>query len=451
MTRGGVAVDRNRPKLLPLLLALSVASCGGDAGGPAERESAPNVLLVSLDTCRADRIGAAGLPALVSPGLDRIARRGVLFTDVLAQAPTTAPSHRSLFTGRYVHEHRNRLEGLPVLAELFRDGGWATAGFVDGGQLDTDFAFQSGFDTYVVSSAEHRDGAFLGGGLAELAPQAVDWLRASRHRPFFLFLHTYDIHCPYFPPAAYRERFVGDRDPGFEIEGKCGQKYFNRLDLGPEGFRYVSDLYDAGVLYTDRLLLAVLREIERSGEAEHTIVVITSDHGESLGERSRIGHNQVRDIQLKIPLLVSGPGISPSVVREPVQSIDLFPTILGLAGLPPPPAASGRDLGPVLAGSGSLPPGRFRLSETGNARNKTVRIDARWSLLLTDGQPRALHDLSRDPFERIDLLASEPGVADRILDEFRDRGIPIETLEELPAALDDETVHRLEALGYTGD
>ena len=350
-----------------------------------------------------------------------------------------------------MYEHANRVEGLPLMAELFHDAGWSTAAFVDGGQLATDFAFQEGFDRYVVSGAEHRDGGFLGGGLAELGPQAVAWLRGQRDRPFFLFLHTYDIHCPYFPPEPYRKRFVGETDPGFEVQGTCGQKYFNQLGLGAEGFHHVSALYDAGVLYTDRLLGQVLAELESLGLSERTIVVITADHGESLGERDRIGHNEVRDVQLKVPLVLRGPGIRTGVVPGAAQSIDLLPTLLSLAGIPAPEGLPGVDLGPILAGRDALPTERFRLAETANAAHKTARVDARWSLLLSRGDPSALYDLQNDPAELQDRIASEPAVAERIFEEFRRRQIPVETVAELPASLDPETARRLESLGYVGD
>jgi arylsulfatase A-like enzyme len=432
------------------VVAFVTAACAPDGPSSHSPFAGYNVVLVSIDTLRADRLGTYGHDAPTSPWLDRLARSAVVFEDVISAAPTTAPSHRSIFSGRPVYEHRNDVEAGPLMAELFREAGWTTAAFVDGGQLAEGFGFHRGFEHYAGSGARHVDGAFLGGGLAALGPQVSAWLREPRRRPFFLFLHTYDVHCPYAPPEPYRDRFAGP-NPGLDIEDKCGQKYFNALRLDASGFRYVSSLYDGGVRHADRMLGRILDDLQRLGIVDRTIVVVTSDHGESLGERRRIGHNQVHDIQLRIPLMIFLPGTGPRLVEGPAHAIDLLPTLLSLVGIEEPGGLPGLDLSEAAMEGERIPASRFRLAETGNARVKSVRRDDRWTLHLSEGRPTGLYDLYTDPAESRNVMLAQPAVAETLRAAFEARGVPIEDIPEMPRDLEERTREQLEALGYVGD
>lgn len=432
-----------------LALFGSLSSCATPPPGRGSISLADcNVVLISLDTLRADRLGAYGHERSPSPTLDRLARRSVVFEDVLAQCSTTAPSHRSLFTGHYVYEHQNDPNAFPVLAEILGQAGWATGAFVDGGQLEDAFGFQRGFDVYRQSGSLHTQGAFVGGGLRRLVPLATDWIRAKRDERFFLFLHTYDIHCPYNPPEPFRKAYTGRKEFPFEIEGKCGQKYFNFLGLNEEGFAILEDLYDGGVRYTDRALEGLMRTLEEEDLLDRTIFIVTSDHGESLGEQRHVGHNQVREVQLRVPLMFALPGGPAATIDAPVQVIDILPTVLSLLDLDFAGSLSGEDLSAAVTGADlSLPHERFRLAETGNIAFKTVRRDRRWSLEITPHQTY-LYDLENDPNETRNLVFQEPEIVAELKAAFDARAIPTDTIIEMPTNLDEATRQQLNALGY---
>jgi arylsulfatase A-like enzyme len=176
------------------------------------------------------------------------------------------------------------------------------------------------------------------------------------------------------------------------------------------------------------------------------VLIVTSDHGESLGERGWIGHNRVYDVQLKVPLVVHVPGVPPVVVDAPVESVDILPTVLGLLGIPGP-TLPGVDL-MDLAFGGAEPGPRVRLAEQANLGHRSVRIDQRWSLVVRRGGDAALYDLTEDPAEETDLIGSEPEVAGRLLAAYRQLGLAEDELAEFPEDLDAETLEQLRALGY---
>ena len=444
------SLTRNPVGRAVALAALAfVTSCTPSTPGSGSDSYADyNVVLISLDTLRADRLGVYGHERSPSPTLDRLARRSVVFEDVLAQCSTTAPSHRSLFTGHYVYEHQNDPNAFPVLPEILRDAGWQTAAFVDGGQLEDVFGFERGFDLYQQSGSIHTQGAFVGGGLRSLIPMATDWIREKRDDRFFPFLHTYDIHCPYNPPEPFREAYTGRTEFPFEIEGKCGQRYFNFLGLDDEGFGILDDLYDGGVHYTDHALAALRRTLEEENLLDRTIFIVTSDHGESLGERQHVGHNQVREVQLRVPLMFALPGGPAANVPAPVQVIDILPTVLSLLDLDFAGSLSGEDLSAAVTGTDlELPGERFRLAETGNIARKTVRRDRRWSLEITPNQTY-LYDLVNDPNETRNLIFQEPEIVADLMAAFEAREIPTDEIIEMPTNMDEATRKQLDALGY---
>ena len=409
-----------------------------------------NLLLISIDTLRADRLGCYGYERDTSPTLDELAAESIIFRDVLAQAATTAPSHRSLFTGRYVFQHRDVSPKPPTMAGLLAESGYRTAAFVDGGQMSRAFGLAEGFETFFESGGVHRQGAQVGGGLEVLNSELVEWLRKHGDQKFFAFLHTYDVHCPYTPPEPYRSMFTDGYEPDFEVEGRCGGSYFNRLKLGAEDFAYLSALYDGGVRYVDSKIAEILAEIHRLGLAEKTIVVITSDHGESLGERWKVGHRRVWDVQLKVPLIMHLPTGHHRVVEEPVQGVDLLPTVLSMLGIRTLDNLPGRDLSRLF--DADLPPeGRVRFGEGIDIPESTIRLDSRWSLLLVDGEPAGLFDLARDPAEEENLIAARPDVSSKLFEAYRGLQVPASEPIGLPEGLDRETRERLESLGYLED
>src|SRR5436309_4712262 len=346
-TRPGRARRGARPmtprfaRLAPSAVALLVVCACGKA---APR----NLLLVSIDTLRADRIGAYGYQRGTSPAMDRLAARGVRFETVIADSNWTLPSHMTLFTGRAPSVHGVTLPAhrlapeVPTLAELLRARGYRTAAFTGGGWVLGVYGFARGFERYEDHGLDFPTAL-------ELAERKIrDFATDDR---FFIFVHTYEVHCPYDPPSSYAARFR-TRPPEDELEtrGRCGNTYYNTSGLTPGQAKFLSDRYDASIRYADDLLAGFLERLEAGGRLSDTLVVVLSDHGEEFLEHGRIGHRATQYIEsLRIPWIMVGPGLEPRVVQEPAGLADVMPTVLGLLRIPPPPS-DGVSLLRVLQG-----------------------------------------------------------------------------------------------------
>ncbi len=410
-----------------------------------------NLLIISVDTLRADRLGSYGHHRPTSPNIDAIADRSVVFRDVLAQAPTTAPSHRSILSGRYVFQHRNDVSDVPLLAELLREQDYSTAAFVDGAQMSEAFGMSRGFESYFDTGGYHASGAQIGGGLAEINPVLIPWLEANADWPFFALVHTYDVHCPYTPPEPYRSMFTEAAfAPDFEVEGRCGIHYFNDLELQPRDFEHISSLYDGGVRYADAMLAEIFEALDRLDLYDDTLVVITSDHGEALGEGGIVGHNDVYDTHLKVPMILHLPTRRHVDIEGPVQLVDLMPTVLGMLQIEPPAGMAGVDLRPGIARAG-VGRERLRYADNEDATRATVRVDQRWSLVVEGDVTEGLYDLEGDPEERTSLAAEHPERTGLMLEEYRRLRTTTEPVRVYPEGLDPEAIEQLRALGYLED
>jgi len=347
-----------------------LAACGlvlGPFG--CGRESAPRgrFILISLDTLRADHLGAYGYRRPTSPFLDSLAARGTLFENAVVQLPGTLPSHMSIFTGLYPPEHGVYPESalsplIRTLPEVLRAQGFRTAGHTEGGYMAGRYGFARGFEEWTdTSPMVERDG-----GLVK-SPEAVKrTLRRgleslSRVRgadAFFLLLHTYSTHDPYDPPERYRSRYwSGPPPPGAFAPRGAELGAFNQGErtLAPRVVEYYEALYDAQINYTDDALREFFVGLDELGLRDSVTVIITSDHGEEFLEHGKLVHEQVYHEGLHVPLMVLRPGHGARRVPTLVQSIDLAPTIYELAGIPVAarPSMSGRSLVPLLDGDGA--------------------------------------------------------------------------------------------------
>ncbi len=379
-----------------------------------------SVVLITIDTLRADRVGAYGYSRARTPVLDGLARRGTRFDRAYAAAPITLTSHASLMTGRYPPGHGARHNGMrvdggvPVLAEAFGKAGFATGAFVGAFPLDRRFGLARGFQTYgdrmprtagVV--ANERPGRAV-------VDEALGWLRGLGTARFFLWLHLFEPHAPYGLP--------GDTRP-------------------------VEQRYDDEIAEADRQAGRLLDAL--GDAARETVVVVAADHGEAFGEHGEIAHSIfVYDTTLRVPLIVAGPGTEARVVDSPVSLVDVAPTLVRLAGLGPFDA-DGVDLSPALHG-GTLGDRRLYaesfapLLDFGWSPLRSVRQDG-WKAI--DAPRPELYRVSVDPDEERDLAGSE-GARLAALREMVDR-YSSASLAERPAA-DRESVSRLQALGYVG-
>jgi arylsulfatase A-like enzyme/cytochrome c-type biogenesis protein CcmH/NrfG len=419
--------------LVPVLVLVLVRVRGRSRAGAAPRD---NVLLVTLDTTRADRIGVYGHAAARTPNLDRLARAGARFDACLATAPLTLPSHASLLTGLLPPEHGVRNNGTFVLAErhqtvagALRGQGYTTAAFVSSFVLDHRYGLGRGFEVYddAVADEGHEAVDFEAQRRGDRTAEAFGaWLEARRSAgvPFFAWLHLYDPHEPYAPPSPYRESFVN----------------------AP---------YDGEIAFADDVIGSAIARLERLGLADRTLVIVVGDHGESLGDHGEETHSMfVYEAALRVPLILWRPGrvAAGRVVTEPVSGIDVAPTILDLVGAPPLPAPHARSLVPLVEGRSEAAP-RAVYSETlspqldmGWAPLRAVR-DERFKLIEAP-QPE-LYDLRQDPAERQNLYAAQPQTA-RALEGALARiaGAGWGAMAEV--ALDAEAREKLSALGYVG-
>jgi arylsulfatase A-like enzyme/Flp pilus assembly protein TadD len=388
------------------------------------------VVLVTIDTLRADHVGAWGAAFARTPTLDALAARGVRFARAFASAPLTLPSHAAILTGREPPALGVRHNGFyrlgpefPTLAARLREVGYATGAVLGAFVLGRGSGLEHGFDHYdddMVHAA--GPGGFLERPAALVTDRALAWL-AAQGEPFFLWVHYYDPHARYRPPPPFAQAF-------------------------PER------PYDGEIAYVDAELGRLLEGLRADGRLERTVLFVASDHGESLGEHGEPDHGHtLYDASLAVPLLAAGPGLPAGrTVEDVARGVDLTPTVLALLGLDPLEGAAGRDLGPVFEGREAAP--RVAYAET-----LATRLDFGWSALFsvrtaTHRYVRAprpeLYDLRSDPRETRNLLEGAPDPAARALARELDRGVA----EVLAGARDDpvapppEELERLRALGY---
>lgn len=356
-------VDLDRFADREIELELSVTSEAGARGpgsgawsdpvvyAPGAHDPRPSFLVVSIDTLRARDVGAYGYPRDTTPFLDATARRGALFEQALTAAVTTGPSHMSLFTGLYPVNHglRTGLDrkapGVATAAQLLRAAGYQTAAFTEDGYVIRERGFGEGFSSYTENHG--KDPQRVTGEVRLTFGQARRWLEQRARTPFFLFVHTYQVHHPYRPPPAYRALFEDDGVPGPD----------------DPALRRMRDDYDREIRFVDDELKRLVAAVGSTGHAGHTVLVVLSDHGEEFGEHGGLQHGHALfEESLRVPLVFVGPGIAPARHAEPVSLIDVLPTLLELAGVPAPPALDGRSLVPALRGGG-LPPERTLFAE----------------------------------------------------------------------------------------
>lgn len=392
-----------------------------------------NILMISVDTLRADRLGVYGYPKPTSPYLDRVANQGVSFTRAYASDIPTEVAHTGLFCGRYgtasgivAHGHPYpRLPGnLTWLPEALRRAGWTTAAVDNLYQLKPWFA--RGFRYYVNTVGNRRwiDGE-------DVTAETVRWLRTTRGDPFFLFVHYWDPHSPYLPPEGYRERFYAPgRDPYDPSRGDMEAAYnhlaypfFKRhhYDLmGPvTDPEYFNASYDAEVRYWDEQLEQIDRTLEELGLVEDTWLIVLADHGESFTEHSIYwDHCGLYEPTVRIPLIMRWPGRlrAGEVISDFVQQIDLLPTIYEAAGIQAREPVDGLSLWKLLEGRGPWPRDRVYLSECAWQATRAVRTD-RYKFIRTLDPgvyvrpPRELYDLVDDPLETRNVVQDRPDVA----------------------------------------
>ncbi|MEZ4238162.1 MAG: sulfatase [Myxococcota bacterium] len=437
--------------MLAVLLALACR--------PAPPDGPVNVLLVTLDTTRADHLSAYGYIRPTTPHLRALAERSLTFDAAWAPMATTLPSHTSLMTGVWPLEHGvlsnvehggRRLvasEAIVPAAQLFADAGYATAAFVSAAPLHRGTGIERGFATFDQGDRVVRPGRVT-------TEAALGWLREHVREPFFLWVHDFDPHGPFDPPRRY-DRFR--RDPTLDrwLAQRRIPEATHRAGGAPMQTAEAHDGYDGELLEVDDHVQRLLDLLERRGVADRTIVVVVGDHGEGLGQHDVGGHGHVWREQLQVPLLVHVPWLPPRRIEAPVAMVDVLPTLLGLVDLPGADAwrarASGHDVLHEPSGP-SLGLSSLRQAALGTAPQRALTV-GRWRWLQVDGREQ-LYDLGTDGFELTDLAEVLP-VHRQLLSRWADaleaaqRARGGELGAATAAPLSPEEVQALEALGYT--
>jgi len=450
------------PRLLlavALVLGSSVlGACGRDSQAPLDR-----AILILLDTARPDRMSLYGHDRPTTPELERLAERAVVFEQAISHAPWTLPSMASILSGSPAREVFDR-RLLRSEVQSLRNAGFRTAAVTEGGYLSSFYGFDLGFDVYYEERAidaldDPGDGSR---GIAHTFRLAREWIDAHRDDRFFLLIHTYEPHIPYQRRSFAQGMDPGSLGPTFEIEDFHAVRN-GEIELTDAELAYLGALYDGGLLEADRHVGALLDHLEAIGLLGSTLLVLTSDHGEELGNhyRSRAGDHghSLLDDELRVPLVIAHPSadIVPHRVTQQVLSLDIMPTILEFLGVEPHPRVHGRSLAPLMRGEAVEPRAAFGASPHSGPDRASIRY-AGFKYVEIIGPvlgkqplrplppPAQLYDLTADPDELQNLALQRPELVERFRAMLASDGSAgaITAIK----AVDDTLRQRLEALGY---
>jgi arylsulfatase A-like enzyme len=469
----------SRALAIGLVLAGSGASTGCDSHPPPWRP--PDLIVISIDTLRADHLPTYGYARPTAPRIDELAAQSMVFERAYSVAPHTLPSHTSLFTGLYPGRHGVLDRGdtlapdVGTLAEMLAAQGYQTAAFTNCYFLMPEFRIDRGFALHdFAHDIESPRNA------AATNRAVLSWVDALGPQPFFLFVHYFDVHSkwdelPYDAPEEYRRAFAGDAPAGFRTgDGEVSATRWlvrqNRQgpNLSEEEVRYLQRLYDAAIAYTDGQVGVLLDGLAERGRLDHAIVILTADHGEEFGEHGRFLHTQVYDEDLRVPLLVSlpemrgGPGptcrprtspaaVAPGRTDAMVQNVDVLATIADCLALEPPAGVQGRSF--LAALGGGREPREAAYFDTPHGYERGIQRDG-WMLVeLPASGKRRLYQLDRDPGEQRDVAGAHAervqALASELARHRQDNEAGRVAGERVPVP---EQVHEaLEALGYLRD
>lgn len=435
----GISIFRAVLSACCALPFFGIATLGAAARGapatslPKASAEQPNVILVTIDTLRSDRLECYGYTRIKTSSIDSLASEGIRFTEAVAQVPLTLPSHCSILTGTYptfhgVHDQTGHLpKNRTTLAQLLKAQGYSTAAFVSSFVLNSQFGLNQGFD--------HFDDAFDNGRVSradelkrtgdQTLSRALAWMARLEGAKFFVWLHFYDPHAPYTPPEPFRSEYAGRP-------------------------------YDGEIAFVDSLIGELTSFLKNKGWYSQTLLIFAADHGEDLGDHGENTHGFfVYDSTLRIPLIIKAPGgkFGGTVISEPVQSVDIAPTILQILSLPPGLEMQGKSLLPLIMHKGwranpAMGETYYPYFHFGWSPLLFLRTD-RYKYI--DAPNPELYDLQRDPREIRNLFSTHRSLAYdlrkqllELLSRFRAGGSP-----SAPARpLDEPAWEKLKSLGY---
>lgn len=438
---------------ISLLAGLAFSSlllgCGPVSDAPPPSPTT-NVVLISIDTLRPDHLQCYGYGVPTSPHLQSFCEESVVFRQAIAQAPSTLHSHASIFSSLLPHHHGASWGGktrLPAealtIAEFLKAAGYATAGFAGGGQMDAVFGLDQGFDVYESPGQER----FLG-----TVRWGIEWLDRTPDRPFFLFLHSYEVHHPYTASPDHLAEVAGDYDGPLPDEISIELlREINRgeLEIEPRDLAHIVSTYDAEIRSMDDGFSYLVAALKERDLYEDTLIVFASDHGEEFGEHGVVGWHShtLYDELLRIPLIIRFPGAAHAglVVEDLVRSLDIAPTLAAALGLPVPEEFDGIDLaGKIVGIDGVSLVAVGRMDRPRGVERTSIRTD-RWKMLLPR---RYLYDLDKDPAEQWDAAMSERQTVEELEGILEEILVTREQLEAEQVLPSDATLDELRALGY---
>ena len=453
--------------LVVLVLLILFSGSGIDRVTVSARQPPQGIILISLDTLRADHLGTYGYHRDTSPYIDAFAKESIVLENAVVQSPWTLPSHLSIMTSLYpsfhgVDEFSFRLADEHVtLAELLKEYGYQTAAFTDGVWMRAVTGMNQGFDMYDDQGVH----------IANILPKVEKWLDANRSKPFFLFIHCYDIHVPYSPPPPYNTMFhdftyTGHLAPNGKTFTAINAK---KLSVTDADVRHFIALYDGGIRYTDAKIGEFLSYLRNRGLYDQSLIVITSDHGEEFMEHDNVGHQQLYyKSNLHVPLIMRIPNYPQREIRidELIRSVDLLPTILDIAELPPHPGAQGRSFFPSIKRRKNVLKHFFyhifspftKDAYISFAELKVKNPESHyWTAITEDGYKMIstvkadsvqLFNLEADPFETTNIARNNNDMSDRLLMQWQELYNSKPNHLSSAIDLDEQTRKQLEVLGY---
>jgi len=442
---------------LALLSATLLVACGGRQGA-----GTPPIILISIDTLRADMLGAYGYERYpTSPVIDSFAAESVVFDCAIVTEPRTLTSHMSMLTGLDPQHHRveddsSLPEAVPTLAALLAEAGYSTHAIVDDGYMDSRWGFDRGFASYEAGTRR---------GFDAIVPEAVELLeglQAAGNEKFFLFLHTYDVHnrglVPFYDsPEQFRGMFA--RSTSSPLAAADTLQAFERVwpevegSVSEEDREYLKARYAEGIRHVDGRLRELFDFLRREGIYDRALIVVLADHGEGLLDHGGWGHGELVNDTIRVPLMIKLPGgrLAGTRIESPVSLVDIAPTILQLGGYPEPVTMDGVSLVPLLEGDR----GRdfvFSRRTKGGLRLFSIRSE-RYHLIW-DGSTdeTSFYDLAADPHEHADLSPSgtpmESAMRERLAQWVEAHDRALEAKRRNDVVIDPDLLRSLRALGY---
>lgn len=384
-----------------LLTVLTACNSGKEATGK-ETSSAvtnkPNLIILSLDTLRADRLGLYGYKRGTSPSLDKLAEKSAVFENATSSTSWTLPAHVSLFTGLYPSSHKvTQKKGnivsdkTKMLAEILKANKYRTFGFANGGYVAGHYGFKRGFEEYPRSGPKgikneskeiveiHKAQGGAGVGL-QRAKEKIEAL--NNKEPFFIFMHTYDIHCPYDPPEPYLSKYKTEGRKEIDSTKCIAHEDSNKVKK--EQMWTLSDRYDGNISWVDNTLGQFFDWFYTTEASKNTYIIIVSDHGEEFFEHKHLDHrNSLYKELVHIPMIIAGPGIKPSRLPNPFSLVDVMPTALDLLGIEPQKSLDGFSYAELLkTGKSSTELPAWRMAELDRGKVLRSAYDDKSNLIL---------------------------------------------------------------------